>query len=158
MTRTLLSRSALVVCLLALLAVPTASARSDDAARLQLVWPAQGTVTSRFGEQRGSSVHDGIDIGMLRNLRLTAVGAGVVRKAGYVGGYAGYGQIVVLGLPGGYTAVYAHLSRVAVKPGQRVRQGQRLGLAGCTGSCSGTHLHFEVRRSGAQLNPLRFLG
>ena len=151
-------RSALVVCLLALLAVPTASARSDDAARLQLTWPAQGTLTARFGEQRGSSRHDGIDIGMLRNLRLKAVGAGVVRKTGYVGGYAGYGQIVVLGLPGGYTALYAHLSRVAVKPGQRVRRGQRLGLAGCTGSCSGTHLHFEVRRRGVSLDPIRFLG
>ena len=158
MTRTLLSRSALVVSLLALLAVPTASARSDSAARLQLVWPAQGTLTARFGEHRGSHRHDGIDIGMLRTLRLKAVGAGVVRKAGYVPGYAGYGKVVVLRLPGGYSALYAHLSRVAVKPGQRVRPGQRLGLAGCTGSCSGTHLHFEVHRRGVRLNPLRFLG
>ena len=158
MTRTLLVRSALVVSFLASLAVPTASARSDSAARLQFTWPAQGTLTARFGEHRGSSVHDGIDIGRLRTLRLRAVGAGVVRRTGYLAGYAGYGNVVLLRLPGGYTALYAHLSRVAVKSGQRLRRGQPLGLAGCTGSCSGTHLHFEVRRRGVQLNPLRFLG
>lgn len=158
MTRTLLSRSALVVSILALVAVPTASARSDRAARIQMIWPAQGTLTARYGEARGSHRHPGIDIGMLRTLRLRAVAAGVVRKTGYVPGYAGYGNIVVLGLPGGYTALYAHLSRVSVKRGQRLRRGQPLGLAGCTGSCSGTHLHFEVRHRGARIDPLRFLG
>ena len=158
MTRTLLLRSALVVSFLASLAVPTASARPDGAARLQMTWPAQGTLTARFGEHRGSHRHAGIDIGMLKTLRLKAVGSGVVKKTGHVPGYAGYGNVVLLALPGGYTALYAHLSRVGVQPGQRVRRGQRLGLAGCTGSCSGTHLHFEVRRRGVQLNPLRFLG
>ena len=159
MTRTLLSRSALVVvCSLALLVAPAASARTDGSARLQMVWPASGTVTARFGEHRGSHRHRGIDIGMLRTLRLRAVTAGVVKRTGYAAGYAGYGKVVLLDLPGPYTALYAHLSRVAVKAGQRVRRGQRLGLAGCTGSCSGTHLHFEVKRRGVSLNPLRFLG
>jgi murein DD-endopeptidase MepM/ murein hydrolase activator NlpD len=159
MTRTLLSRSALVVFLLAaLLVAPTASARTDDAARLQMVWPASGTVTARFGEHRGSHRHRGIDIGMLRTLRLRSVLRGVVKKTGYAAGYSGYGKVVVLDLPGPYTALYAHLSRVGVRPGQRVRRGQRLGLAGCTGSCTGTHLHFEIERRGVPVNPLRFLG
>lgn len=157
MTRTLLSRSALVVfLLLALVAAPSASARTDGIARLQMVWPAQGKLTARFGDRGGR--HDGIDIGMLRTLRLRSVAAGVVKKTGYAPGYAGYGKIVVLDLPGPYTALYAHLSRVAVKPGQRVRKRQRLGLAGCTGRCYGTHLHFEVKRRGVPVNPLRFLG
>jgi murein DD-endopeptidase MepM/ murein hydrolase activator NlpD len=151
-------RSALVVLLTSLVVAPVASARMDDATRLQMVWPASGTVTSRFGEWRGGSRHDGIDIGMLRSLRLRAVTGGVVRKTGYATGYAGYGNIVLLDLPGPYTALYAHLASVGVKPGQRVRKGQRLGRAGCTGSCSDTHLHFEVRRAGVSLNPLRFLG
>lgn len=159
MTRTLLSRSALVVSLLAaLLAAPTASARPDGSARLQMTWPANGTLTARFGEWRGSHRHEGIDIGMLRTLRLRSVASGVVRQTGYVDGYEGYGQVVVLDLRGRYTALYAHLSRVGVKPGQRVRRGQTLGRAGCTGSCAGTHLHFEVRRRGVPVNPLRFLG
>lgn len=156
MTRTLLSWSALVVLALSLVAAPSASARSDEAARLQMVWPAQGTVTSHFGERGGR--HDGIDIGMLRTLRLRAVTEGVVEQAGYVAGYAGYGKIVLLDLPGPYTALYAHLSNVGVRAGQKVRKGQRLGLAGCTGSCSGTHLHFEIAKRGVQVNPLRFLG
>ena len=150
-----------MVLLLSLVVAPAASARMDGmdgSARLQMVWPASGTVTSHYGEWRGSRRHDGIDIGMLRTLRLRAVTAGVVRKGGYVPGYAGYGKVVLLKLPRGYTALYAHLSNVAVKPGQRVRKGQRLGLAGCTGSCSGTHLHFEVRLRGRSVNPLRFLG
>ena len=150
-------RSALVVLLASLVIAPVASARTDDAARLQMAWPASGTVTSPFGARGGRS-HDGIDIGMLRTLRLRAVTAGVVRKTGYVAGYDGYGKIVVLDLPGPYTALYAHLSNVGVKRGQRVRKGQRLGLAGCTGSCSGTHLHFEIERAGTPVNPMRFLG
>ena len=95
---------------------------------------------------------------MLRNLGLRSVAAGVVRETGYAGGYSGYGNVVVLDLPGPYTALYAHLANVAVRPGQHVRQGQRLGLAGCTGSCSGTHLHFEVERHGVPVDPVQFLG
>jgi murein DD-endopeptidase MepM/ murein hydrolase activator NlpD len=151
-------RSALVVLLASLAVAPAASARLDSAARLQMVWPANGTVTARFGEWRGSHRHAGIDIGMLRTLRLRSVSAGIVERTGYVPGYDGYGQVVVLDLPGPYTALYAHLSSIRVRPGQRVRNGQRLGLAGCTGSCSGTHLHFEVKKRGVPVNPLSFLG
>jgi murein DD-endopeptidase MepM/ murein hydrolase activator NlpD len=151
-------RSALVVLLASLVIAPVASARIDNAARLQMVWPASGTVTSHFGEWRGNHRHDGIDIGMLRTLRLRAVTSGVVRKTGYAAGYAGYGKVVVLDLPGPYTALYAHLSNVGVKRGQHVRKGQRRGLAGCTGHCSGTHLHFEIKRAGVSVNPMRFLG
>jgi murein DD-endopeptidase MepM/ murein hydrolase activator NlpD len=157
MTRTLLFRSALAVLVTSLVVAPAASARVDAVARLQMVWPASGTVTARFGEWRGSHRHEGIDIGMLRTLRLRSVTAGVVRKTGYVPGYEGYGNVVLLDLPGPYTALYAHLSSVRVRPGETVRSGQRLGLAGCTGSCSGTHLHFEVKRQGVPIDPLRFL-
>jgi murein DD-endopeptidase MepM/ murein hydrolase activator NlpD len=151
-------RSALVVFLLAVLVVPAASARTDGSARLQFAWPAQGTLTARFGEQRGAHRHEGIDIGMLRTLRLRSVASATVLTVGYAARYAGYGMVVVLDLPGPYSALYAHLSSVAVQPGDRVRKGQRLGLAGCTGSCSGTHLHFEVERGGVPVDPLRFLG
>jgi murein DD-endopeptidase MepM/ murein hydrolase activator NlpD len=161
MTRTLPWRSALVVLLLSLVAAPSASARvegSDGSARLQMVWPADGTITSYFGQWRGNHRHSGIDIGMLSSLHVHAVTAGVVVSTGYEGGYEGYGKIIVLDLPGPYTAVYAHLSSVAVRDGEQVRKGEWIGQAGCTGSCSGTHLHFEVRRSGAPVDPLPFLG
>jgi murein DD-endopeptidase MepM/ murein hydrolase activator NlpD len=157
MTRTLPTRSALAVLVASLVVAPAASARVDSASRLQMVWPASGTVTAHFGDWRGSHRHAGVDIGMLRTLRLRAVTAGVVRKVGYVSGYEGYGRIVLLDLPGPYAALYAHLSDVGVRAGQRVRKGQRLGLAGCTGRCSGTHLHFEVRKGSVRLDPLSFL-
>ena len=158
MTRTLPLRSALVVLFAFLAVAPAASARPDTAARLQMVWPANGTVTAHFGEWRGSHRHAGIDIGMLRSLRLRSVLGGTVEQTGYVSGYDGYGKVIVLDLPGPYTALYAHLSSVRVRPGQHVRRGQRLGLAGCTGSCYGTHLHFEIKRRGVSVDPLRFLG
>lgn len=159
MTRTLPTRSALVVSILLLAAVVLpASARSDGAARLQLTWPADGTITGPYGEWRGGRRHVGIDIGVLRSLEVRAVASGVVRSAGYVAGYEGYGNVIVLDLAGPYVAVYAHLANIGVRVGRRVGRGQRLGLAGCTGSCSGTHLHFEVLRAGVHVNPLRFLG
>ena len=158
MTRTLPLRSALVVLLAFLAAAPMALARTDDSARLQMVWPANGTVTSYFGEWRGNRRHEGIDIGMLSSLRVRAAMAGVVRTVGYAQTYEGYGNIVVVDLPGPFTAIYAHLARADVRIGEHVRKGERIGVAGCTGSCSGTHLHFEVRRNDEPINPLPFLG
>ena len=157
MTRTLPFRSVLVVLLAALVAAPLASARPQASARLQMVWPASGTVTSPFGEWRGNHRHEGIDIGMLLTLRVRAVTEGVVEQTGYEQGYEGYGMIIVLDLPGPYTALYAHLSNVAVREGEHVHKGEWIGQAGCTGQCSGTHLHFEVRRAGVPIDPMRFL-
>jgi murein DD-endopeptidase MepM/ murein hydrolase activator NlpD len=151
-------RSALVVLLASLVVAPAASARPDASARLQMVWPASGTVTSPYGVWRGSHLHEGIDIGMLVSLRVRAAIEGVVLSTGYESGYEGYGKIIVLNLPGPYTALYAHLSNVAVREGEQVREGEWIGQAGCTGTCSGTHLHFEVRRSGVPIDPMRFLG
>jgi murein DD-endopeptidase MepM/ murein hydrolase activator NlpD len=157
MTRPLPFRSALVVLLAALVVAPPASARPQASARLQMAWPASGTVTSPFGVWRGNHRHEGIDIGMLLTLRVRAVTEGVVERTGYEGGYEGYGMIIVLDLPGPYTALYAHLSNVAVREGEHVRKGEWIGQAGCTGHCSGTHLHFEVRRAGVPIDPMRFL-
>jgi murein DD-endopeptidase MepM/ murein hydrolase activator NlpD len=158
MTRTLPLRSALVVVLASLAAAPLALARTDDSARLQMIWPANGTVTSYFGEWRGNRRHEGLDIGILSSLRVRAATTGVVQSVGYVEAYEGYGNVVVVDLQGPFTAIYAHLSQARVHVGQHVRKGQLIAIAGCTGSCSGTHLHFEVRRGGSPINPLPFLG
>ena len=158
MTRTLLTRSALAVLVTSLVVAPAASARVDTAARLQMVWPASGTVTSRFGEWRGSHRHDGIDIGMLRTLRLRAVTAGTVKRTGYVPGYDGYGNVVTIDVGGGYSLLYAHLARSYVVPGQWLDTGDPVGEAGCTGSCTGTHLHFELRKHGAPVDPAPYFG
>ena len=151
---------ALGVLLVILTFAPAAIARVDvvqtPSPALKLDWPAQGTLTDEFGPRWGR-LHAGIDIGILQSLRLEAATGGVVRKTGYIRGYEGYGNVVVLDAGNGYRLLYAHLSRVYAKPGQLVERGDLLGLAGCTGSCTGTHLHLEVHKNGRALDPLRFM-
>ena len=137
----------------AVLAAP-ASARHDDAsvAQLSFQWPATGVVTRGFGWDRGEW-HPGIDIGTLQSLDIRAAAPGVVETVGYAPGFDGYGQIVLVDVGYGFEALYAHLSVVGVAPGDVVAAGQKLGLAGCTGYCTGTHLHFELRLRGEAMDP-----
>ena len=118
-------------------------------------WPAQGTVTSPFGDD-GGRWHPGIDIGMLRSLAVRAAQPGRVVGVGTLRGYEGYGTLVRVSLGRGYTALYAHLAAASVHVGQQLVAGEHLGTAGCTGWCTGTHLHFELRRFGRPVSPLRF--
>ena len=118
--------------------------------------PANGSLTDGFGPRWGR-LHAGIDIGILRSLNLRAAAAGTVTGTGWLNGYSGYGQVVIIDVGGGYELMYAHLSRVDVRPGQTVGAGQHVGLAGCTGSCTGTHLHFELHQSGVAIDPLPYL-
>ena len=118
-------------------------------------WPAAGTVTSPFGDDSGRW-HPGIDIGILRSLTVRAAQPGRVLAVGPQTGFEGYGNVVEVALGDGYVALYAHLADWQVRTGQQVATGQHLGTAGCTGSCTGTHLHFELRHHGQPVNPLRF--
>jgi murein DD-endopeptidase MepM/ murein hydrolase activator NlpD len=119
------------------------------------VWPASGTVTSPFGDDAGRW-HPGIDIGILRSLEVRAASPGRVIAIGEPRGFEGYGNIVQVALGGGYTALYAHLAAWRVRVGDEVEAGQPIATAGCTGSCTGTHLHFELRRGDRPVNPMRF--
>ncbi|MDQ3823388.1 MAG: M23 family metallopeptidase [Actinomycetota bacterium] len=134
----------------------TAQARTDSPHQLALDWPAQGTVTSPFGYD-GSRAHSGIDIGILRSLDVRAAAPGRVTAVGYQSGYEGYGNLVLVDVGRPFSTLYAHLAQATVRVGQLVLAGQRLGLAGCTGSCTGTHLHFELRRDGVAIDPFTLL-
>jgi murein DD-endopeptidase MepM/ murein hydrolase activator NlpD len=116
------------------------------------VWPAEGTITTPF-VAAGYSRHPGIDIGILRSLNVRAAVAGRVLLVGEPTGYEGYGNVVVV-QSRGYEELYAHLSSFGVHPGERLTPGREIGIAGCTGSCTGTHLHFEVRHDGVAVSPL----
>ena len=129
-----------------------AQAHTDSPHQLSLSWPAQGTVTSPFGWD-GARPHSGIDIGILRSLDVRAAAPGRVTAVGYQTGYEGYGNVVLVDVGRPFETLYAHLSRATVRVGQIVAVGERLGVAGCTGWCTGTHLHFELRRSGDPLDP-----
>lgn len=139
--------------LMALAIVPAASAHVGGDYSLRFLWPADGVVTSPFGARYGG-FHPGIDIGTLRDLTVRAATPGRVIGAGELPGYDGYGNVVVLDLGGGLTSIYAHLARPFARVGALVAAGQVIGEAGCTGWCTGTHLHFELRYRGAPFDPL----
>ena len=128
----------------------------EHADRLVLEWPARGTVTDGFGPRWGR-MHLGVDVGILRSLDVTAAAPGFVSAVGWLAGYEGYGTVVLVDVGDGYSTLYAHLERTDVRVGEWVSAGARLGLAGCTGSCTGTHLHFELRRGSDPVDPLPFL-
>ena len=115
------------------------------------IWPLSGTVTSTFG-QRWGRMHEGIDIAASYGIPVVAAAGGTVVTAGWMGGY---GNLVVIDHGGGLSTAYAHLSSVAA--GGSVAQGQVIGYNGCTGSCTGPHVHFEVRVNGSPVDPLGYL-
>lgn len=117
------------------------------------IWPAKGPITSGFGTRWGR-MHKGIDIGAPTGAAILAARSGVVSFSGTM---SGYGRVVIVDHGGGLSTLYAHQSAVAVGKGEPVKQAQRIGSVGCTGRCTGPHLHFEVRVNGAARNPTGFL-
>jgi len=140
----------------ALVLVAPAGAHTDGVRQIELQWPASGLVTRGFGWD-GPEFHEGIDIGSLTSLDIDAAAPGVVESVGYATGFEGYGEIVLVDIGSSFEALYAHLSAVAVQPGDVVLTGRRLGEAGCTGWCTGTHLHFELREDGTAIDPAPLL-
>ncbi|MDR7543408.1 MAG: M23 family metallopeptidase [Armatimonadota bacterium] len=117
------------------------------------LWPARGTLTSRFGWRRRRQ-HEGIDIAARAGTPVYAARDGVVEVAGW---HYGYGKAVLLRHEGGMVTVYGHASVLHVRVGQRVKKGQLIARVGCTGWCTGPHLHFEVRRDGRAVDPMPYL-
>lgn len=129
--------------------------RGPARAGVRLRRPVLGPVTSYFGP-RGSRFHSGVDFGAPAGTRVRAARAGTVTSAGWREG--GWGNSVSVAHGGGLRTMYAHLSRISVRRGQRLRGGQTLGAVGNTGVSYGPHLHLELRLRGASLDPLRALG
>jgi murein DD-endopeptidase MepM/ murein hydrolase activator NlpD len=117
-----------------------------------LIWPTSGPVTSPYG-QRWGRLHAGIDIGAPTGNPIYAANSGTV----IMGCGSGYGNCVLIDHGGGFITLYAHQSAVYVNDGQQVSRGDNIGLVGCTGSCTGPHLHFETRINGSPQNPMNYL-
>lgn len=117
------------------------------------LWPARGVITSRFG-MRWRRHHTGVDIAAPRGTPIHAARAGRVVRAGWHGGY---GLLVVLDHGDGMETWYGHASRILVRVGERVERGQVIARVGCTGACTGPHVHFEVRVRGRPVDPLLYL-
>jgi len=116
-------------------------------------------VTSFFGVRKnpfgpGWEFHDGLDFSAPYGAPVYATGSGVVARVGWMGAY---GLAVLLDHAQGYQTLYGHLSRAAVRPGQRVERGQVLGYVGSTGRSTGPHLHYSVYRQGVAVDPRPYL-
>ncbi len=116
------------------------------------MWPTAGYISQRY-----AWYHQAVDIANKSNPDIVASQGGTVTTAGWSGG--GYGNYVVIDHGNGYRTLYAHMlnNSIVVKAGDRVGQGQKLGVMGSTGRSTGVHLHFEVISSGGKLNPLTVL-
>ncbi len=112
-------------------------------------WPTDSGWTMSSGYQyryspvgRGRELHTGLDIsGTGYGSKIYATNNGVVVTANY---HYSYGNHVVINHNNGYLTLYGHMSRIAVKAGQKVARGQVIGYVGCTGDCTGPHVHYEV--------------
>jgi murein DD-endopeptidase MepM/ murein hydrolase activator NlpD len=116
-------------------------------------WPLSGPITSPFG-MRWGTLHPGIDIGVPTGTPIHAAAAGTVIWCGWM---SGYGNLVMIDHHNGLATLYGHQSRIAASCGEQVSQGELIGYVGCTGFCTGPHLHFEVRLNGNPVDPLGYL-
>lgn len=130
-----------------------------SASEIHMIWPVKGPITSDFGNRYHPilhkwKLHTGIDIGVGSGTRISAADGGIVITASYL---SGYGNTVMIDHGAGIVTLYGHQSRMAVKRGDVVAQGELIGYVGSTGYSTGPHLHFEVRVHGSPVNPLAWL-
>lgn len=126
------------------------------------IWPvtASRRITSNYGGRdtgiKGASTnHKGVDIGGVGyNSKIVAAKAGIVVTSAYS---SSYGNYVVISHGAGNTTLYAHMSSRSVKEGDRVNQGQVIGVSGSTGISSGPHLHYEIVENGSRVDPKKYL-
>lgn len=121
--------------------------------------PVVGIITDGFGPRidpitRQAAFHDGLDISAAYGTPVKAPADGLVVFADRE---AGYGRVVKVNHGYGFVTVYAHLDRILVKEGQRVRRGDVIGRVGMSGRTTGPHLHYEVWKDGEKQNPLHYI-
>jgi murein DD-endopeptidase MepM/ murein hydrolase activator NlpD len=131
--------------------------------QLSFHYPVRGfsekRITSKFGirthpEMKTNEFHQGIDIKAEYGDDVLASESGTVK---FTGKQKGYGKVVIIDHGNRVCTVYAHLSKVSVRKGERVQRGMVIGLVGSSGKSSGTHLHFEIRIMSKAVDPMDYL-
>ena len=123
--------------------------RADSGSRL--LWPTTSHKINQYFKLR----HTGIDIEGTYSSPIYAADDGRVERADSKA--RGYGLHIVIDHGGGLKTLYGHESKLFVRAGDSVKRGQTIGMIGCTGWCTGTHVHFEVIINGKKVNPLSYL-
>lgn len=118
-----------------------------------LPYPTNGTFSSDFGKRWGRN-HNGIDLAAKIG---TGIYAPCYGKVTFAGERSGYGNYVVVDHGEGYVTTYAHMNSIAVKEGQIVSVGDKIGTVGMTGRVTGAHLHFEVLYNGGFVDPMNYI-
>ena len=126
---------------------------SDKPVKSATLTSAYGTRTDPFKGSRAR--HGGIDLAGPVGTPIYVTADGVVLRAGWNNG--GYGNLVEVDHGNGIITRYAHMSKITVKAGERVKRGQKVGQMGSTGRSTGSHLHYEVRIDGKAVNPIPFM-
>lgn len=147
---------------LAQIVAARATGSDADGWRQRFVWPAQGRISGLFGAQRiyagePGSYHGGVDVAKPEGAQVVAPADGVVTLAADPP-FTLEGRLLILDHGHGVTSAFLHLSRIDVRVGARVRQGQSLGLVGRTGRATGPHLHWAMTWNGARIDPLLVAG
>ncbi len=121
------------------------------------IWPVVGIVTSGFGWRKlkgRREFHTGVDIAAPYGSRVVATAPGYVIFAGYI---KGYGRTVIIYHGYGFVTLYAHMSALAVKRGEKVAKNRVIGYIGSSGRTTGPHLHYEVIKYGVRQDPILYL-
>lgn len=134
---------------LAILSIPPPSRVASSA---RLLWP---TPSHKINQYYKGRIHTGIDIDGTYSSPLYAADDGRVEYA--ASDRSGYGLHIIINHGNGIKTLYGHASKIFVKVGDSIKRGQTIGMMGCSGRCTGTHVHFEVRVSGGFVNPLTYL-
>ena len=126
----------------------------------EFTWPCPASryISSSFGNRLHPTLHvwkfhTGIDIGCSAGKDIVAAASGKVIMSKV---YGGYGNFVMIDHGGGIVTLYGHASKLLVSEGQTVKRGQTIALVGSTGRSTGPHLHFEVRKNGEYINPMKY--
>lgn len=136
-------------------------ANKEKFTHIPAIKPVEGTLISGFGLRfhpilKYRRMHEGLDFSANMGDNVYTTGAGVVKHAGPMGTF---GNLIIIDHGFGYETYYAHLSGIAkgIRPGAKVKRGDKIGLAGTSGQSVGPHLHYEIHKEGKAIDPLNFL-
>ena len=131
--------------------------------RQRFIWPAMGRISGLFGAQRvyqgqPGAYHGGVDVAGATGTPVVAPADGVVILAAAAKPFTLEGHLLMIDHGHGLNSAFLHLSRIDVKPGDTVTQGQRIGAIGATGRATGPHLHWGMKWNAARIDPLLIAG